>query len=121
MNCDEFNFIATQLEFLKINFDEVLYLLLLSSLPSNWDTLVTMVANTMRNKFKLNDVVASLLNEETQKATNQLSSDINQVLAIGERGRSLKQGQSSNTKEISKLKKGQNYKVKGSLVGIAKR
>src|SRR5664279_2747651 len=58
----EFNSIAAQLKSLKVNLDEeVLCLLLLSSLPTSWDTLVTTVANTMGNKFKLSDVVASLL------------------------------------------------------------
>jgi gag-polypeptide of LTR copia-type len=66
----EFNSIAAQLKILKVNLDEeVLCLLFLSSLPTSWDTLVTIVANTMGNKFKLSDVVISLLNEETKNAT----------------------------------------------------
>jgi gag-polypeptide of LTR copia-type len=66
----EFNSIAAQLKILKVNLDEeILCLLFLSSLPTSWDTLVTIVANTMGNKFKLSDFVISLLNEETKNAT----------------------------------------------------
>ena len=86
---NEFNSIVAQLKALKVNLDEeVLCLLLLSSLPPSWDTLVTTVANTMGNKFKLNDVVSSLSSEETKRASSQISSDLSQALASGERGRS---------------------------------
>lgn len=74
---NEFNSIVAQLKALKVNLDEeVLCLLLLSSLPPSWDTLVTTVANTMGNKFKLNDVVSSLSSEETRRASSQMSSDL---------------------------------------------
>ncbi|KAF8401619.1 hypothetical protein HHK36_012565 [Tetracentron sinense] len=83
----EFNSIAAQLRSLKINLDEkVLCLLLLSSLPPSWDILVTTVTNTVGNKFKLQDVVASLLNEETRKASTQMSTESNQALSAGQRG-----------------------------------
>jgi hypothetical protein len=53
----------TLVKSLKVNLEEdVLCLLPLSSLPTSWDTLVTTVVNTMGNKNKLSDVVASLLN-----------------------------------------------------------
>jgi hypothetical protein len=53
----------TLVKSLKVNLDEdVLCLLPLSSLLTSWDTLVTTVVNTMGNKNKLSDVVASLLN-----------------------------------------------------------
>jgi gag-polypeptide of LTR copia-type len=69
-HASEFNSITTQLKSFKVNLDkEVLCLLLLTSLPTSWDTLVTTVANTMDNIFKLSDIVASLLNEEMRKAT----------------------------------------------------
>ena len=42
----------------------------------------------MGNKFKLNDVVSSLVSEETRRASSQMSSDLSQALAAGERGRS---------------------------------
>ena len=68
---NEFNSIVAQLKALKVNLDEeVLCLLLLSSLPPSWDTLVTIVANTIGNKFKLNDVVSSLISEETRRASS---------------------------------------------------
>ncbi|KAF8391036.1 hypothetical protein HHK36_023336 [Tetracentron sinense] len=85
----EFNSIAAQLRSLKINLDEeVLCLLLSSSLPPNWDTLVTTVTNIVGNKFKQQDVVASLLNEETRKALTKMSTQSNQALSAGQRGRS---------------------------------
>ena len=86
---NEFNSIVAQLKALKVNLDEeVLCLLLLSSLPPSWDTLVTTVANTIGSKFKLNDAVSSLSSEETRRASSQMSSDLSQALAASERGRS---------------------------------
>ncbi|KAJ4744606.1 Gag-Pol polyprotein [Rhynchospora pubera] len=94
----EFNSIAAQLKSLKVNLDEeVLCLLLLSSLPTSWDTLVTTVANTMGNQFKLSDVVASLMNEETRKATTQLETGPSEALTV-DRGRPVTRGNSSGKK-----------------------
>ena len=44
--------------------------------------------NTIGNKFKLQDVIASLVNEETRNASSQLSDKSSQALVIGDRGRS---------------------------------
>ncbi|XP_020524650.1 uncharacterized protein LOC110007532 [Amborella trichopoda] len=84
----EFNSISPQLRSSKVNLDEeVLCLLLLSSSPASWDILVTTVTNTIGNKFNLKDVVASLLNEWTRKASTQMLAESNQALAAGDRGR----------------------------------
>ena len=102
----EFNSIAAQLKSLKVNLDEeVLCLLLLSSLPTSWDTLVTTVANTMGKKFKLTDVVASLLNEETRKATTQLETGPSEALTVGVRGRPVTRNNSSGRRVESQSRK----------------
>ena len=69
--------------------------LLLGSLPPSWDTLVIMASNTIGNKFKLQDVIASLANEETRNASSQLSDKSSQPLVTGDRGRSQHRDQSS--------------------------
>lgn len=38
-----------------------------------------MVSNTIGNKFKLQDVIASLVNEETRKASKQLFDEFSQL------------------------------------------
>ena len=46
-------------------------------------------------KFKLQNVIASLVNEEIRKASSQLSDESSQALTIGDTGRSQHKDQSS--------------------------
>ena len=118
---NEFNSIVAQLKALKVNLDEeVLCLLLLSSLPPSWDTLVTTVANTMDNKFKLNDVVSSLSSEETRRASSQMSSDLSQALGtVKEEG--LNKGMIfRQTRTNFKEREYQNHGAALLLVGIVR-
>lgn len=66
---NNFNTVTNQLCSICSKFDdEVKALLLLSSLPENWDGLVTTVSNSSDNlKLNFDDVVGLVLNEEAQK------------------------------------------------------
>jgi hypothetical protein len=52
----------------------------------------------MDNKFKLSDVVNSLLNEKTRKITIQLKIGPSEALTVGERGRSVTRDNFSHKK-----------------------
>ena len=64
---NEFNTVANQLSFVKVDFDdEVRDLLILFSLPESWNDLVMDVSNSISgsNTLKFDDVVGVILSEE---------------------------------------------------------
>ncbi|KAK8931243.1 hypothetical protein KSP39_PZI016330 [Platanthera zijinensis] len=84
---NSFNTVTNQLSSVDIKFDdEVRALLLLSSLPDSWDSLVTAVSNSSENsKLKFDDTVGLVLNEEVCKRANSGTS--NSALNVESRGR----------------------------------
>jgi len=72
--------------------DELLALLLLSSLPNSWETLVVSLSNyTPNGKLTFHMVKDSLLNEEIRwKSSNKvISSSQNEALVMESRGRNM--------------------------------
>ena len=63
---NEFNMLMSQLESVRINFDdEIRALVLLSGLPETWDGLVLVLSNSCRiGILKFDDTVGVLLNKE---------------------------------------------------------
>jgi gag-polypeptide of LTR copia-type len=90
----DLNTITSQLESVGITFDnEVLALVILSSLPDNWDSLVMAVSNSSgSNVLKFEDVVGVILDEDTQRKNNSSGDISSTALNTKERGRSSKRG-----------------------------
>uniref|UniRef100_A0A803NCW4 CCHC-type domain-containing protein n=1 Tax=Chenopodium quinoa TaxID=63459 RepID=A0A803NCW4_CHEQI len=73
---NEFNSIIPQLASVEIKFDdEVRSLILLSSLPRSWDTVVASISNTFgKSKFKCDDVRDLILSESLRRKNSGESS-----------------------------------------------
>jgi hypothetical protein len=89
---NDFNTITSQLESVGITFDdEVLALVILSSLPESWDGLVMAVSNSSGSSIlNFKDVVGVLLDEDTRRRNNSPSDVSGSALNTEERGRSSK-------------------------------
>uniref|UniRef100_A0A803MP45 CCHC-type domain-containing protein n=1 Tax=Chenopodium quinoa TaxID=63459 RepID=A0A803MP45_CHEQI len=87
---NELNFVTTQLSSVEIKFDdEVLALILLSSLPDSWNATVTAVSSSSgNNKLKFDDVRDLVLSEEIRRRESGESSS-SSVLHTESRGRNL--------------------------------
>ena len=74
---NEFNTIASQLSYVKVNFDdEVRAILILCSLLESWNGLVMTISNSVpsSNTLKFDDVVGVILSKEMQrKSTGETS------------------------------------------------
>ena len=66
---NDFNGIISQLSSVEINFDdEIMALILLSSLPQSWSATVTAVSSSSRNQtMKLADIRGLILTEDIQR------------------------------------------------------
>ncbi|VFQ82784.1 unnamed protein product [Cuscuta campestris] len=92
---DEFNKITTELESIDVKIEEEdKALLLLASLPSSFDNIVTTLLFG-KETLKFDGVVAALLMNETRRGGNGVSNDGQALVAKGagrERGRSKERG-----------------------------
>jgi hypothetical protein len=109
---NEFNTITNQLSYVKVDFDdEVRDILILCSLPENWNGLDIVVSNSISssNTLKFDDVVGAILGEEMrQKITGET---LGNVLNMENKGRQTDKGRGSGNcrnsrKGISKYKFG---------------
>ena len=84
---NEIKSIVNQLAAMKITFDDELQaLLLLSSLPESWETLVVTVSNSAPDGVvTMSQVTSSLLNEETRRKSS--GSSHSEALVMENRGR----------------------------------
>ena len=92
---NEFNVITRQLNSVKINFDdEIKALLLLSSLPSSWDTTVTAISSSKgQDKLKFEEVRDLILSESLRKGeSGETSKEISAGLFASGRGRKSGKG-----------------------------
>lgn len=84
--------------------DEVVALLLLSSLPDSWDTLVVSISNSAPDgALTLQMVKDCLLNEESRRKEQEHSSETKAMVAENDRGRS-KNRNSQRARDKSKRK-----------------
>ncbi|VFQ70645.1 unnamed protein product [Cuscuta campestris] len=95
---DEFNKITTELESIDVKIEEEdKALLLLASLPSSFDNIVTTLLFG-KETLKFDEVVAALLMNETRRGCNGVSNDGQGLVAKGagqERGQSKERGGAS--------------------------
>ena len=91
VHMNEFQGVVNQLAGMKMKLeDELQALLLLSSLPDSWDTLVVSLSNSAPDgKMTMDMVTASLLNEESRRKESGFSSQVEaNVIPESSRGRS---------------------------------
>lgn len=93
---NEFNSILGQLSSVGIDFeDEIRALILLSSLPMSWETVVAAISNsTGKRKLKCDDVRDLILSESTRRKESGVSSG--EAHACDNRGRGRQQGGSAS-------------------------
>uniref|UniRef100_A0A803MH37 CCHC-type domain-containing protein n=1 Tax=Chenopodium quinoa TaxID=63459 RepID=A0A803MH37_CHEQI len=115
---NELNSVTTQLSYVEIKFDdEVLALILLSSVPDSWNATVTAVSSSSgNNKLKFDDVRDLVLSEEIRRRESGESSSYSilhtesrgrNLIRRNERGRSNYRGQSRDRR--SKSRKPNNF------------
>ncbi|RVW14266.1 Retrovirus-related Pol polyprotein from transposon TNT 1-94 [Vitis vinifera] len=99
---NEIKSIVNQLAAMKITFDDELQaLLLLSSLPESWETLVVTVSNsTPDGVVTMSQVTSSLLNEETRRKSS--GSSHSEALVIENRGRGRSKSKASHNRDKSR-------------------
>lgn len=91
VHMNEFQGVVNQLAGMKMKLeDELQALLLLSSLPDSWDTLVVSLSNSAPDgKMTMDMVTTSLLNEESRRKESGFSSQVEaNVIPESSRGRS---------------------------------
>ena len=86
---NEFNTITNQLSSVEIDFDdEIRVLIVLASLPNNWEAMRMAVSNsTEKEKFKYNDIRDSIMAEEIRKRDAGETSGFGSALNLKTRGR----------------------------------
>ncbi|CAL9121196.1 unnamed protein product, partial [Musa textilis] len=95
---NEIQSITNQLSSMKMSLDDELQaLLLLSSLPESWETLVVSLSNSAPDGIvTMSQVTSSLLNEELRRKTSAVSQIDSQALISENRGRSRSKDRSSS-------------------------
>ena len=85
---NEFNMIVSQLSSVEINFeDEIKALILMSSLPESWDTVVAAISSSRgSDKLKFDEIRDVVLSESIRKRETENSSS--SALSVDQRGRS---------------------------------
>jgi transposase InsO family protein len=101
---NDFQSIVNQLTTMKMNLDEELQaLMLLSSLPDSWETLVVSLSNsTPDGKMTMEQVTNSMFNEETRRQA--VGADNAQAFVTENRGRSKNRGFKSRDKSKGRSK-----------------
>ena len=99
---NEIKSIVNQLAAMKITFDDELQaLLLLSSLPKSWETLVVTVSNsTLDGVVTMSQVTSSLLNEETRRKSS--GSSHSEALVMENRGRGRSKSKAPHNRDKSR-------------------
>eukprot|EP00253_Pinus_taeda_P027941 PITA_27941 len=106
---DAFNILLVQLESIEVKFQlEDKAITLLCSLPESWDHIVTSISLSSSETLEFDDVVASLLSEETRRRSNLETSTLEAMMV---RGRSKERRFSRQSDSRSKSK-GKKSKVK---------
>lgn len=106
---NNFNTITSQLASVKITFDEeVRSLLILSSLPESWNSVVMAVSNSVSgsNTLKFDDVVGVILSEEMRRKSEDETPTGNAFIVDDrdDRGRSRERGRNTNDHDRSQAR-----------------
>eukprot|EP00253_Pinus_taeda_P021625 PITA_21625 len=100
-----FNTLLVQLESIEVKFEsEDKAITLLCSLPKSWDHFVTSISLSSSETLEFDDVVASLLSEETRKRSN-LETSTSEALMVRGRSKERRFKRQSNSRSKSKGKK----------------
>ena len=104
---NEMQSITNQLSSMKISLDDELQaLLLLSSLPESWETLVVSLSNSAPDGIvTMSQVTSSLLNEELRRKSSATSQNDSQALISENRGRSKSRSSSRMGRSKSRSRK----------------
>ena len=99
---NEFNMILSQLNSVDINFkDEIKALILMSSLPEYWDTVVSAISSSRGSqKQKFNEIRDVVLSESIRK--RKVGDSSGSALCVNRRGRSKTKGQYQHGRSKSK-------------------
>ncbi|XXG79168.1 hypothetical protein AAC387_Pa09g0300 [Persea americana] len=106
---NEFNTIISQLSSVNVQFEDGVWaLLVLFSLPDNWNGMVTSLSNSSGStKLKFDDVMSVILDEEIRRTASSESSG--SAMNVGNRGMSYEREQSrgrSRSRSKSRSSKG---------------
>ena len=106
----DFQDLVNQLVAMKLVLDDELQaLLLLSSLPESWETLVVSLSNSAPDgALTLSQVKDSMFNEETRR--KDMGSSSSQALVTENRGRSKSKGRSNKSKDRSQSQPQRKFK-----------
>ena len=104
---NEMQSITNQLSSMKMSLDDELQaLLLLSSLPESWETLVVSLSNSAPDGIvTMSQVTSSLLNEELRRKSSATSQNDSQALISENRGRSKSRSSSRMGRSKSRSRK----------------
>ena len=99
---NEFNMIVSQLNSMDINFeDEIKALILMSSLPESWDTVVAAVSSSRGSeKLKFDEICDVVLSESIHK--REVGDSSGSALSVDRKGRSKTKGQNQHSRSKSK-------------------
>ena len=89
---NEFNMITSQLSLVEINFeDEIKALILVSSLPKSWNTVVATISSSRgSDKLKFDEIRDVVLSESIRK--QKIGDSSGNALSVDQRGRSKSKG-----------------------------
>lgn len=101
---NDFNMIVSQLSSVEINFDdEVKALILMSSLPDSWDSVVVAISSSRGSeKVKFDEIRDIILSESIRK--REIEDSSGSALSVDQRGRSKSKGQSTHDRSKSRGK-----------------
>ena len=99
---NEFNMIVSQLNYVDINFkDEIKALILMSSLPESWDTVVAAISSSRGSeKLKFDEIRDVVLSKSIYK--RELGYSSGSALSVDRRGTSKTKGQDQHGRSKSK-------------------
>ena len=114
---NKFNMIVTQLNSVNINFrDEIKALILMSSLPKSWDTVVAAISSSRGSeKLKFDEIRDAFLSKSIHKREVEDSSG--SALSVGRKGRSKTKGQNQHGRSKSKNRE-KSLKIKRDLLEL---
>ena len=102
---NEFNTITNQLSSMEIDFDdEIRALIVLASLPNNWEAMRMAVSNSVgKSKFKYDDIQDLILSEEVHRRDASISNAQDQAFVMENRGRNRSRGLDDRAKSNDRL------------------